>query len=66
MVNKKDYMGRCGSCFFCELNDSYTFLYTTTFKCTQWNRSVKADETACRKFEPAKGRTNEIIAKYDR
>ena len=50
----------------CDLSDSYTFLYETTFKCTRYNRSVKADEPACDRFEPAKNRTNELIEKYDR
>lgn len=62
----KNYIGCCGSCVDCDLTDSYTALYTTTFKCTRWNRSVKADEAACNKFEPAENRTNELIAKYDK
>lgn len=63
---KKDYIGCCGSCIDCNLNDSYTVLYTTKFKCTRYNRYVKADEQACSRFEPAKNRTNELIAKYDK
>lgn len=62
----KNYSGCCGSCVDCNLNDSYYWLCTTTFKCTRYNRSVRADEPACSKFEPAKNRSNEIIAKYDR
>lgn len=65
-VAKKNYVGCCGSCVDCDLSDSYTFLYETTFKCTRYNRSVKADEPACDRFEPAKNRTNELIEKYDR
>lgn len=65
MANK-DYMGCCGSCVDCDLSDSYTGFCSTTFKCTRYNRSVKADEKACSKFEPAKNRSNETIAKYDR
>lgn len=63
---KKDYVGCCGACVDCDLTDSYTALYTTTFKCTRYNRSVKADEEGCSKFEPAPKRTNELIAKYDK
>lgn len=64
----KNYIGCCGSCVHCDLSDSYTSLYTTTFKCTWWNRSVKANDDAkdCKKFEPAKNRTNDLIAKYDK
>lgn len=66
IMTTKDYIGCCGSCVNCALNDSYTFLYTTTFKCTQWNRSVKADEKACSKYEVAKNRTNDLIARFDK
>jgi len=62
----KDYVGCCGSCIDCDLTDSYTSCYTTTFKCTRFNRSVKADEKGCGRFEPARNRTREIIEKYDR
>ncbi len=62
----KDYMGRCGSCMYCDLSNSYRAVYTTTFHCTRNNYSVQADEKACNRFEPAKGRSNEIIAKYDK
>ncbi len=65
-MEKKNYVGCCGSCVDCDLNDSYKFLYAVTFKCTRYNRSVKADEKACSKFEPARNRTNELIAKYDK
>ena len=63
---KKSYVGCCGSCIDCDLTDSYRALYSTTFKCTRYNRSVKADEDACSKFEPDKKRTNELIEKYDK
>lgn len=63
---RKDYIGCCGSCVDCDLGDSYTALYTTTFRCTRWNRFVKADEKACGKFEPAKNRSNDMIEKYDK
>ena len=63
---KKDYIGCCGSCIECDLLDSYTALYTTTFKCTRYNRSVKADEEGCSKYEIAPRRTNEMIAKLDK
>lgn len=62
----KNYLGCCGSCVYCDLSDSYTFLCTTKFHCTRNNYSVKADEKACNRFEPAKNRSNEVIAKYDK
>ena len=62
----KDYVGCCGSCISCDLTNSYYSLYTTTFQCTRWNRSVKADEPGCSRFEPARNRTIDLIAKYDR
>lgn len=62
----KDYMGCCGACVDCDLSSGDTRCYSTTFQCTRYNRSVKADERACSRFEPAKNRSNEIIAKYDR
>ena len=63
---KKNYVGCCGSCIDCDLSDSYKFLYTIEFKCTRYNRWVKADDAACSRFEPAKNRTNDLIEKYDR
>ena len=63
---KKNYVGCCGSCVDCDLSDSYRALYTTTFKCTRYNRSVKADEEACSKYEPDRRRTNDLIEKYDK
>ncbi|MBQ2940514.1 MAG: hypothetical protein IJE00_09150 [Clostridia bacterium] len=63
---KKDYMGRCGSCIHCDLSSGYTGWFSTSFTCTRYNQSVKADENACNKFEPAKGRTNDMIEKYDK
>lgn len=62
----KDYFGCCGSCVHCNLGDSYTFCYSTTFKCTRNGYSVKASEKACNKYEPGKNRTNEMIAKFDK
>ncbi|MBE6953266.1 MAG: hypothetical protein E7452_06915 [Ruminococcaceae bacterium] len=62
----KDYFGKCGACKFCDLSSGSTFCYTTKFDCTRFRQSVKADENGCNKFEPAPGRTNEIIAKYDK
>ena len=63
---KKDYIGCCGSCTYCDLSDNYTSLYITKFKCTRNNYYVKADEQVCNKFEPAKNRSNDIIERYDR
>ncbi len=62
----KDYMGKCGSCRYCDLSSGYTSCYSTSFKCTRNNYSVKADEKACSRFEIAPGRSNDIIAKYDK
>ena len=62
----KEYYGKCGSCKYCELGTAYTFLYSTSFTCSRDKSSVKADKEACNKFEPAPGRTNEIIEKYDK
>ncbi len=62
----KDYYGKCGSCIHCDLSSGYTFCYSTTFKCTWHNRSVKGDENSCSKFEPAQGRSNQTIAIYDK
>lgn len=65
MANK-NYIGCCGSCVDCDLLDSYKWLYSIEFKCTRYNRWVKAEEKACDKFEPAKNRTSELITKYDK
>lgn len=62
----KDYSGKCGSCKYCELGTAYTFSYSTSFTCSRNNYSVKADEKTCNKYEPAPGRTNEMIKKYDK
>ena len=62
----KDYYGKCGTCRYCELGTAYTFCYSTSFQCTRNGYSVKADEKACNKFEPALGRTNEDVARYDK
>ncbi len=63
---KKDYIGCCGTCKHCDLTSGYTYAYSTTFKCTNNNYSVKADEKICNKFELGQNRSNEIIAKYDK
>lgn len=63
---RKSYIGCCGACVDCDLLDSYTSCYTTTFKCVRHNRSVKADEEGCNHFEPDPKRTTEIIQKYDK
>lgn len=62
----KDYAGKCGSCKHCDLTTGYTFCYSTSFTCTRYNHSVKADEKPCSKFEPARDRTNKLIEKYDK
>lgn len=62
----KDYYGKCGTCRYCELGTANTSWYSTTFQCSRNGYSVKADEPACDRFEPAKNRTNELIEKYDR
>ena len=63
---KKNYIGCCGSCIHCDLHDSYTALYSTSFKCTRNNYSVKADEKTCNRYELDRNRTNDMIAKYDK
>ena len=62
----KDYYGKCGMCKYCELGTAYTWAYSTSFTCSRYNRSVKADENACGSYEPALGRTNEAVAQYDK
>lgn len=62
----KSYYGKCGSCKYCELGTAYTFAYSTSFQCSRNHYSVKADERACNHFEPDIGRTNDIIAMYDK
>lgn len=62
----KDYYGKCGSCRYCELGTASTFACSTSFKCSRNGYSVKADEKPCNRYEPALGRTNADIARYDR
>lgn len=62
----KSYVGCCGACVDCDLSESYKALYTIEFKCTRYNRWVKADEQGCSKFEPDFKRTKELIEKYDK
>ena len=62
----KDYYGKCGSCTYCDLSSAETYLYSTSFKCTRSGYRVKADEKPCNRFEIAKGRSNDIISKYDK
>ena len=62
----KDYYGKCGSCIYCELGTAYTLAYSTSFKCSRNGYSVKSDEKHCDRYEPALGRCNDDIARYDR
>lgn len=62
----KSYTGCCGYCKHMDLYSGYTFCYSTSFKCTRNNYSVKADEKACSKFEPDRNRSNDMIAEYDK
>lgn len=62
----KDYYGKCGSCKYCELGTAYTSGYSTSFKCSRSGYSVKADEHPCNSYEPALGRTNGDIERYDK
>lgn len=62
----KSYTGCCGYCKHMDLYSGYTFAYSTSFKCTRNDYSVKADEKACNKFEPDRNRSNDMIAKYDK
>lgn len=63
---EKDYFGKCGTCKYCDLSSAHTFCYSTSFKCTRNGYSVKVDEKVCNKFEPAPGRSNEIVKLYDK
>lgn len=62
----KDYYGKCGTCIYCDLSSGYTVAYATSFNCTKNGYSVKADEKPCNRYEPAKGRSNADVAKYDK
>ena len=62
----KDYYGKCGTCRYCELGTAYTSAYSTSFNCSRNGYRVKADEKACNKYEPAAGRTNADVARYDK
>ena len=61
-----NYVGCCGSCTYCDLSDNYTSLYTTKFKCTKYDRYVKADEEACSNLEPDMKRSTALIDKYNK
>ena len=65
-LSGKNYYGFCGSCKYCDLGDSYTSSYSTSFKCSRNGYSVKADEMPCNRYEPDRNRTNDMIEKYDR
>ena len=65
-MSAKTYYGLCGSCRYCELGDSYTSCYVTRFKCSRNGYSVTATEKPGNKYEPDRGRTNDMIARYDR
>ncbi len=62
----KVYLGKCGTCKYCDLTSGKTFAYSTSFKCTRNGYSVKADEKACSNLEIDFDRTNELIGKYDK
>lgn len=66
MSTVQNYLGCCGSCEFCQLNEGQKSGYNVFFKCTEeaWGNRHKADDRACSKFRPAKGRTNEAIQRY--
>ena len=49
-----------------DLRSGYTSAYSTSFKCTRNNYSVKADEKSCNKFEADGSRSNATIARYDK
>ena len=63
---RKNYSGCCGFCRYCDLSSGYTFAYSTSFKCTRNNYSVKADEKPCNRYDKDPSRTNDMIEKYDR
>ena len=58
----KNYVGCCGYCKHMDLRSGYTSAYSTSFKCTRNNSSVKADEKSCNKFEADGSRSNATIA----
>ena len=64
----ENYYGKCGSCKFCELGDTYFPFGSSTpkFKCSKaWNSTyVWAKEDPCNCYEPDRTRTNDIIEKY--
>lgn len=62
----KNYVGCCGYCKHMDLRSGYTSAYSTSFKCTRNNYSVKADEKSCNKFEADGSRSNATIARYDK
>lgn len=62
----KDYYGKCGSCKYCDLGTANTSWTGTSFKCTISFYAVEASEKSCSRWEPAPGRTNDVIEKYDR
>lgn len=67
-MSDKSYYGKCGSCKYCVLGDSYKSLFRHKFKCDRsWSGSyVYADDDSCNRYEPDRDRTNDMIAKYDR
>jgi len=66
IMSTVDYYGKCGSCKYCQLGTGYAFISKKAFMCSYKEYRVEADERPCSHYEPAEGRTNEIIAEYDR
>lgn len=63
----RDYYGKCGTCKYCDLGDVYrSWTSGNQFKCLRSSYRVRADEKPCSRYEPARGRTNDDVAKYDR
>lgn len=64
-MSRIDYYGKCGSCKYCELGTGYAFISKKSFECSHNGYRVEADERPCEHYEPAAGRTNDMIEKYD-
>ncbi len=63
----ENYIGRCGSCKHCDLQNGYkSGLYSYSFECTGgfFKKYVRADEEPCSRYEVDSSRSNETIDKY--
>jgi len=60
----KDYWGKCASCMFCDLSDGRVSDTELSFRCIYYGRSVKAEDTPCRKYKLKWERSNEEIIAF--